>query len=343
MKAIFASKTGSEPAQPMVDSLRRTVNYLRVSLTDRCNLRCTYCMPQWGTRWMPPDTLLTDDELVRVVRLAAARGVYKVRVTGGEPLLRRGAVDLVRRFGQVEGVREVVMTTNGILLAGHAQALYRAGLNGLNMSLDSLDPERFARITRGNRFDRVWRGLIAALDAGIESIKLNCVVQKGVNDDEVADFVRLTHGLPLDVRFIEFMPVSDWHAWRKQYVQTADIRRRITRELGPLLPQGTGDPAAGPAQYFRIQGHMGRVGFIPVVSDHFCESCNRVRLSADGKIRPCLFGDVEMDLREKMRAGASDRDLNRLIDQALAVKPDGHHIDAGHPERMLITMAGIGG
>lgn len=327
----------------LVDSFRRTIKYMRVSVTDRCNLRCNYCMPVWGNHWMGKDTLLSDEEILRIIRLSAKRGVYKIRITGGEPLVRKGVVDLVRNVGEIDGIEEVAMTTNAILLKDNARALYDAGLRHLNISLDSLQPEKFADITRGNQFERVWAGIMEAVDVGFPNIKINAVAQKGVNDDEIADLVNITQDLRIDMRFIEFMPVSDWDNWRKKYIGIEEIQKRITEGVGELIPVYDGDAAAGPAENFRIPGYKGRVGFIHAISNHFCDTCNRVRLTADGRIRPCLFGKIEVDFREAMREGATDEELNELFDEVLQIKPDAHNITMERPEKMLTSMTSIGG
>lgn len=327
----------------LVDSFRRTVKYMRVSLTDRCNLRCNYCMPAWGNHWMPKDTLLSYDEMLRVIRLSAERGVYKIRITGGEPLVRKGCVDFVRQVGEVEGITEVAMTTNAILLKDHAQDLYDAGLRHLNISLDSLDEKKFAEITRGNQLSRVWEGIEEAVKVGFPSIKINCVAQKGVNDDEIAAFANLTRDMKIDMRWIEFMPVSDWDNWQKCYIGIEELQKRIAAEVGELIPVYDGDAAAGPAEHFRIPGYAGRLGFIHAISNHFCDTCNRIRLTADGKVRPCLFGKIEVDFREAIREGASDEELNELFDEVLQIKPDAHNITMDRPEKMLTSMTSIGG
>jgi cyclic pyranopterin phosphate synthase len=327
----------------LVDSFRRTVKYMRVSVTDRCNLRCNYCMPTWGNHWMGKDTILSDDEILRIIKLSAGRGVYKIRITGGEPLVRKGVVDLVKDIGAIDGITDVAMTTNAILLKENAQTLYDAGLRHLNISMDSLQPEKFAAITRGNQFERVWAGIMEAVNVGFPNIKINAVAQKGVNDDEIVDLVNLTKDLRLDMRFIEFMPVSDWDNWRKKYIGIEEIQKRIADGVGELIPVYDGDAAAGPAENFRVPGYKGRVGFIHAISNHFCDTCNRVRLTADGRIRPCLFGKIEVDFRTAMREGATDEELNELFDEVLQIKPDAHNITMERPEKMLTSMTSIGG
>jgi cyclic pyranopterin phosphate synthase len=327
----------------LVDSFRRTVKYMRVSVTDRCNLRCNYCMPTWGNHWMGKDTILSDDEILRIIKLSAKRGVYKIRITGGEPLVRKGVVDLVKDIGAIDGITDTAMTTNAILLKENAQTLYDAGLRHLNISMDSLQPEKFAAITRGNQFERVWAGIMEAVNVGFPNIKINAVAQKGVNDDEIVDLVNLTKDLRLDMRFIEFMPVSDWDNWRKKYIGIEEIQKRIADGVGELIPVYDGDAAAGPAENFRVPGYKGRVGFIHAISNHFCDTCNRVRLTADGRIRPCLFGKIEVDFRSAMREGATDEELNELFDEVLQIKPDAHNITMERPEKMLTSMTSIGG
>jgi cyclic pyranopterin phosphate synthase len=327
----------------LVDSFRRTVKYMRVSVTDRCNLRCNYCMPTWGNHWMGKDTILSDDEILRIIKLSAKRGVYKIRITGGEPLVRKGVVDLVKDIGAIDGITDVAMTTNAILLKENAQTLYDAGLRHLNISMDSLQPEKFAAITRGNQFERVWAGIMEAVNVGFPNIKINAVAQKGVNDDEIVDLVNLTKDLRVDMRFIEFMPVSDWDNWRKKYIGIEEIQKRIADGVGELIPVYDGDAAAGPAENFRVPGYKGRVGFIHAISNHFCDTCNRVRLTADGRIRPCLFGKIEVDFRTAMREGATDEELNELFDEVLQIKPDAHNITMERPEKMLTSMTSIGG
>jgi len=332
---------------PYLDSFARPINYLRVSVTDRCNLRCVYCMPAEGIDLARHEDMLRYEEIARVVQAAAALGISKVRLTGGEPLARRDLPDLVRLIAAVPGIDDISMTTNGILLPTHAVELAEAGLHRVNVSLDSLRPERFRAITRcgAQGVSDVWAGVAAAESAGLTPVKLNTVVIRGLNDDEVVDFARLTLERPLHVRFIEIMPLGANEHWAGDgYVSVSEMRSRIEAALGPLEPVGRGDRVVGngPARYSRLPGAPGTVGFISPVSEHFCFHCNRLRLTADGKLRPCLLSDDEIDLRDALREGAGDEELQAIIAQAIAAKPARHHLDVGNVPQAR-QMAQIGG
>ncbi len=329
--------------QIMMDNFERTITYMRISITDRCNLRCTYCMPAWGFEWMNREDLLTYDEINRLVRVAARRGLYKVRVTGGEPLVRDGVVDCVAGLAAIEGIKEIALTTNAVLLKKYAEPLKKAGLQRVNISLDSLDPKKFEEVTRGHVFWKVWEGLEEAERVGFNPVKINVVLQKDVNDMEAVDFAKMTLDKPYHIRFIEYMPVSDYEDWKSKYVPIATIKERITKELGELQPIVRSE-SAGPAKNFRLEGAKGVVGFITAISDnHFCEKCNRVRLTADGRIRPCLFSAIEVDFREALRDGSSDEGLADLFDQVLGIKPQAHELEKFSEEKMLKAMVNIGG
>ncbi len=326
----------------MIDAYRRSITYLRVSLTDRCNLRCTYCMPEEGIDWMPTANILTDDEIVRVVAIAARCGLKKVRLTGGEPLVRGGVPDLVRRLYALPGIEEVTLTTNGVLLAQQASALYAAGLRRINISLDTLRPETFATIVRRDLFHLVWEGIAAAERVGFDSIKINAVLQEGINDTEVLDFVRLTFQTPYHIRFIEQMPCADWEMWRRVYQPFLKAREIIESTWGPLSPVES-DAEAGPAEVFKLSGARGTIGFIHAVSHDFCDKCNRIRLTADGKIRPCLFSEMVVDLRPALRSGADDSVIDGLLHLSLAIKPEYHELDMIPQQKALRAMINIGG
>jgi len=327
---------------PYLDNFARPINYLRISVTDRCNLRCVYCMPPQGIRQRAHDEILSYEEIQRVVQAAAAIGISKIRLTGGEPLARLGLSHLVRLIAAVPGIDDISMTTNGTLLAGHADELAAAGLHRINVSLDTLQPERFRQITRRGALDDVWQGIEAAQRAGLTPIKLNVVVVRGMNQDEAADFARMTLHQPWHVRFIEVMPLGANAAWSGDgYVPLAEVRQRIETALGPLEPAG-GPAGNGPARYFRLAGAVGTLGFISPVSEHFCFSCNRLRLTADGKLRPCLLSDAEIDLRTPLRAGASQAELAELLHAGIMDKPDGHHLTQGQAP-LARVMAEIGG
>ena len=310
---------------PYSDNFDRPISYLRVSVTDRCDLRCVYCMPAGGVTWRPHGEILHYEEIERVVRAAASLGISKVRLTGGEPLVRKGLVDLVAMIASIPGIDDLAMTTNGILLARHAEELKAAGLKRVNVSLDTLRPERFRTITRLGELSDTLEGIAAAKEAGLVPVKVNTVVIRGLNDDEVADFARLTHEPDWHVRFIEVMPVGDNTDWAGNgYVPMGEVRERIERELGELRPAKLG--GGGPARYYRLPGAQGAIGFISPVSQHFCYQCNRLRLTADGKLRPCLLSDSEIDLRTPLRQGATIEETKRLIVEAVRAKPERHHL-----------------
>jgi len=323
------------------DTFERTIDYLRISITDRCNLRCVYCMPEEGVPACSHDDILRYEEIERVVRAAAALGVSKLRITGGEPLVRLGVVDLVRALAHIPGIDDIALTTNGMLLRRYAAALAEAGLRRVNVSLDTLRPERFRAITRWGDLDTVLDGIDAAFAAGLEPVKTNTVVMRGQNDDEVVDLARKTLDTRWHVRFIEWMPVgAAARDWRARVVPAAEIRARIEAELGPLVPAKVN--GAGPARIFKLPDAVGTLGFIGAVSEHFCASCNRLRLTADGKLRPCLLAADELDLRTPLRQGASQADIQALLQEAIRVKPRGHHLAECAQVRDR-AMAQIGG
>ncbi|MBU0516705.1 MAG: GTP 3',8-cyclase MoaA [Proteobacteria bacterium] len=304
----------------MVDNHHRRLTYLRLSLTDRCNLRCRYCMPPQGLPLLPHREILTYEEMLRLVGLFVGRGVNKIRVTGGEPLLRRGLIDFLSRLkGAAPGV-ELCLTTNGLLLGDMASALRQTGISRVNVSLDSLDRRRYRDITRRDALDRVLAGIDASLETGFDPVKINMVPLAGVNDDEIADFGRLSLERPLVVRFIEFMPLGDRSGWRPEMVvPTEEVMNRL-KPLGGLEPIER-RPEDGPARRFRIKGAPGEVGFISAMTDHFCPSCNRLRVTAEGRLRPCLLSDAEVDLKAALRDGRSDAELAELLTRAAGLKP----------------------
>jgi cyclic pyranopterin phosphate synthase len=327
---------------PYLDSFARPINYLRVSVTDRCNLRCVYCMPPEGIELRSHDEILTFEEIARIVAAAAAIGIKKIRLTGGEPLARLGVPDLVRMIAATPGIDDISMTTNGTLLARYAAAMAAAGLHRVNVSLDTLQPERFRQITRRGSLSDVWEGIEAAQHADLTPIKLNTVVIRGMNEDEVTDFARMTLASPWHVRFIEIMPLGDNAAWAGDgYVPMNEVRARIEATFGPL--EAIGGPAGnGPARYYCIPGAKGTLGFIAPVSEHFCFSCNRLRLTADGKLRPCLLSDAEVDLRTPLWDGANQEQLKDLLLSGIRSKPGRHHLAQGEVPSERV-MAEIGG
>lgn len=312
-----------------LDAYNRPISYLRISVTDRCNLRCIYCMPPQGVPWRPHEEILRYEEIETIVRVAARLGISKVRLTGGEPLVRLGVVELVRMIAQIPGIDDLAMTTNGTLLARYAAELAAAGLRRVNISLDTLRPERFRHITRLGRLEDVLEGMEAAHRAGLHPIKINTVVMRGLNDDEVVDLARKTVEAGWNVRFIELMPLVNGDAmyaqWQERVVTVQEVRQRIETELGMLEPAALG-AGNGPARYYRLPGARGTVGFITPLSEHFCYGCNRLRLTADGHLRPCLLSDYEIDLRTPLRSGADAATIEALLLQAIDSKPQGHHL-----------------
>jgi cyclic pyranopterin phosphate synthase len=328
-----------------LDAYNRPISYLRVSVTDRCNLRCIYCMPAEGVPSCSHEEILRYEEIEMVVRAAAELGISKVRLTGGEPLVRLGLVDLVDMLARIRGVDDLAMTTNGILLARYAQELAEAGLQRVNVSLDTLRPERFQRVTRCGRMEDVLAGMEAARAAGLAPIKINTVVIRGMNDDEVVDFARRTVETEWNVRFIEVMPVGNGvmtaGGWRERVVTAQEIRHRIEAALGKLEPAKV-SAGNGPARYYRLPGAKGTLGFITPVSEHFCYQCNRLRLTADGQLRPCLLSDQEIDLRTPLRGGAGIEEIKALLLKGIDDKPMRHHLgECQLPEKR--AMSEIGG
>ena len=324
----------------LYDSFRRPVNYLRISVTDRCNLRCVYCMPESGIKQISHQDILTYEEIHIVARAAAELGINKVRLTGGEPLVRLGLTSLIDMLSNVEGIDDISLTTNGTLLGRCADDLKRAGLNRVNISLDSLRSDRFRHITRSS-YDvaDVLRGIDTAAAAGLVPVKINVVVMGGINDDEILDFARKTLEEGWNVRFIEFMLTAGVAGDPARLIPVGEMKKRLA-SLGILEPVSF-HSGNGPARYYRFPGGAGTVGFITPVSEHFCFQCNRLRLTSDGKLRPCLLSDYEIDLKEPLRSGMSSSGLKELIELAARSKPLRHHITEGHlPQGRPMTQVG---
>ena len=306
------------------DNFLRVIDYLRLSITDRCNLRCVYCMPPEGIVPSKHKEILTYEEIIRIVKIGAGLGVRKVRLTGGEPLTRKNITFLVSSIKKIRGIEDLSMTTNGVLLEKYARELSDAGLDRVNVSLDSYNPARYREITRGGSLDAVLRGIAAAEKAGLCPIKINMVPMRGINDDEVKDFARLTLNSDYQMRFIEFMPAGDNEYWSAdRYISTEQLKAEI-ETIAPLTPVRV--RKNGPSKYFRLDGAKGVVGFISAITHHFCEDCNRLRLTSDGKLRPCLFSETEIDLKTALRSGEPDSEIERLLRLAIQVKPEGHNI-----------------
>ncbi|PDV97004.1 GTP 3',8-cyclase MoaA [Candidatus Chloroploca asiatica] len=322
--------------EPARDSFGRRIDYLRVSLTDRCNMRCVYCMPAVGMQFAPRPELLTNDELLLVIQAAAAAGFRKLRLTGGEPTLRQDIVELIAAMKAVPGIEHVAMTTNALRLRRLAGPLKEAGLDRVNVSIDSLDPVKFRQMTRGGNLDEVWAGIQAADEAGLHPIKLNAVIVRGMNDDEVVQLAALTTRHPWEFRFIEVMPLTGVAGLAEEgVISTAELIARIEAHFGALTPYGQ-DPA-DPARRYRIPGAPGKLGFISAVTDPFCATCNRMRLTADGRLHLCLLRDDEVDLRSAIRNGATVTEIEQIVRHAVQIKPWGH----GLPEGVLPTVRGM--
>ena len=329
-------------AQPLRDTFNRPITYLRISVTDRCNLRCIYCMPEAGLAWIPKPEILTYEEIARIVRAGADVGLRSVRLTGGEPLIRRDLERLVAMLADIPGIEDISLSTNGLLLAERAALLRSAGLGRVNISLDTLREDRFEAIARRPGLDRVLNAIETCVEIGLSPIKINCVVMRGQNDDELADFAELTRMRPIFVRFIELMPVEENVALQTDaYVSSDEIlaRLRQVEELEPVAGPG----GNGPARYFAYRGAAGAVGVISPLSHDYCERCNRVRLSADGRLRLCLFGDHHIDLRTPVRTGATLEEIAGIFSGAMLIKPERHHLEVGKVSSAMRAFSEIGG
>ncbi len=326
----------------LLDPFSRKINYLRISITDRCNLRCRYCMQEDGIPLIPHEEILTYEEILRTVLVFSREGISKIRLTGGEPLVRKGIVDFVSRLSRIEGIKDLSLTTNGVLLKEFAHDLKKAGLKRINISLDSLKKERFFQITRRDDFERAWAGIEEALSVGLSPIKINMVAIQGLNDDEIESFAQLTLQLPLIIRYIEYMPSGNGEEWKESDLLTIPRIKARLENVGTLIPIPP-DRWDGPAKRFQLEGAIGEIGLIGPVSSHFCHDCNRLRLTPDGKIRTCLFSDDEIDVKELLRHGGSDQDLKERLLVALKKKPERHPIRTPQFKKCQRNMSAIGG
>jgi cyclic pyranopterin phosphate synthase len=328
----------------LIDGHNRRINYLRISITDRCNLRCQYCMPKEGISQFGHSEILRYEEIMRIAELAMIKGINKVRITGGEPLVRKDCVQFINRLSHLQGIEDLSLTTNGILLAEFAPALRQAGLKRVNISMDSLLPEKYREITRGGELSRVWAGMEAAQSVGISPIKINVVAIAGFNDQEILDFARLTLQNPFQVRFIEFMPIGFFNEWRpEQFLCSEEIKKRIEPHYSLVPVTGSKNGNDGPARLFKFPEAVGEIGFISPISDHFCSTCNRLRLTADGKLKTCLFSDEEIDIKSLLRSGCSDEELERKLTEAISTKPLRHGFTGAGIKRCHRPMVKIGG
>lgn len=328
--------------QQLVDTFGRTVTNLRISVTDRCNFRCRYCMPEEGMEWLKRNQLLSYEEMTRLVRIFASLGVRRIRLTGGEPLMRHELWRLVEMLKAIEGISDIALTTNGYFLKDHAAQLVAAGLNRINVSLDSLDPRVFADVVRRDYFDRTWEGIDQAARVGLHPVKLNVVLIRGVNDGEILKFAELARTRPFVIRFIEFMPIGKDDGWAmEKVVPTAEVLEKINAYF-PLVPLPHVNGRM-PADRYTFADGAGEIGFISSVSEPFCTSCDRVRVTSDGKFRTCLFSLVETDLRAMLRGGSRDEEIAKTVVEAVGKKEEGHLINQPGFVRPERTMSQIGG
>lgn len=335
----------------MKDTFGREISYLRIAVTDRCNLRCVYCMPEEGVDFRPHEEILSYEEIQKVVKIAVPLGITKIRITGGEPLVRKDIAGFIADLRAIPGIEEIAVTTNGILLPRLAAPLKKAGLDRVNISLDSLRPDRYKEITRGGDLSKVIHGIKLALDLGLKPVKINVVVVKGFNDDEVMDFVQFAKENEVHVRFIEFMSIGESRTWKNRgYVDNAQLKDRISLKdmtLTALSEEEVSVLGNGPAEYFKVKDGLGTIGFISPVSNHFCSRCNRMRLTADGKLRPCLLSDRYVDIKTALRSGASHDELQALVKKAIWNKPEEKEINQTQAEKDkkddLTYMSQIGG
>ena len=325
----------------LIDPCNRHLNYLRISITDRCNLKCIYCVPRDQIPRLSHDEILTYEEILRVVRVGVKLGISKIRVTGGEPLVRKGVYDFLSELSRIEGLADLSLTTNAVLLEDNLKKIESAGITRINISLDTLKREKFARITGMDQFDQVWQGIEGALEMGFHPIKINVVALNGVNDDELADMAQLSFDYPFHVRFIEYMPIGESQMGNGPLLLAPEIKKRISL-LGNLVPVRN-SANDGPAQRYRFEGALGEIGFIHALSHHFCDRCNRLRLTARGRLRPCLLSNLHEDVKGPLRSGCSDNQLAEIFFKAVRHKPSDHNLSVQDPSRVCGQMHSIGG
>lgn len=335
----------------LIDNFDRKITYLRVSITDRCNYKCIYCKPGKQFKFIPHEEILRYEEMIEIIEEAVNLGITNVRITGGEPLVRKGIVNFIKKLKKIEKLEDISLTTNGFFLAEYAKKLKEAGLNRVNISLDSLQKDKYRKITRGGNLARVLEGINSALKVGLIPIKINSVLIRGINDDEVENFARLTLERPLNVRFIELMPSGEEikDNYNDKFISALEIKESLAKKysFSPIdISSGN-----GPAKYYQIEGGKGTIGFITALSQHFCQSCNRIRLTSEGKIRSCLFSNQEIDLKKVIReVGNTGKDqilrrkvIRDKIEMAVKLKPEGHKIKEGISNNLSFKMSRIGG
>lgn len=325
----------------LIDPYNRHLNYLRISITDRCNLKCIYCVPGDLIPRLSHDEILTYEEILRLVRIGIRLGISKIRVTGGEPLVRKGVYDFLTDLSGLGGLADLSLTTNGVSLKANLNKIKAAGIKRINISLDTLDRTKFEHITGFDLFGQVWQGIEMALEMGFHPIKLNIVALNGINDDELTDMARLSFDYPLHIRFIEYMPIGESQIGNGPLLLAPEIKKRIS-VLGSLIPvpKTMND---GPAQRYHFEGAAGEIGFIHALSHHFCDRCNRLRLTARGQLRPCLLSDHHEDVKGIMRTGGTDEQLAEIFFKAVRHKPSDHNLAMQNPSRVCGQMSSIGG
>ncbi len=329
------------PNSKLIDRCDRKLNYLRISITDRCNLRCIYCVPYDFIPKLAHKEILRYEEILRIVRISVRLGISKVRITGGEPLVRKGVYDFLEQLTKIQGLLDISLTTNGVLLKDNINKIRSAGIKRINISLDTLNRKKFRQITGYDFFNQIWEGIVLAQKMGFDPIKINVVPLKGVNDDELLDIAALSIEYPFHIRFIEYMPMGTNNMEIDRHLLAPEIKKRIN-QLGKLIPieKSIND---GPAERFKFESARGEIGFIRPISQHFCNTCNRLRLTASGQLRPCLMSDVQVDLKTPLRKECSDGKLTEVFLKAVRQKPSEHNLSIGHPARVSAQMCAIGG
>lgn len=329
------------PNSKLIDKYNRQLNYLRISITDRCNLNCIYCAPQGFIPRLPHDEILRYEEILRIARIGVELGISKIRVTGGEPLVRKGVYKFLSQLTKVDGLSDIALTTNGALLRDNVEKIKSAGIKRINISLDTLDRRKFAKITGCDGLPQVWEGIKLAHKIGIEPIKINVVALRGINEDELIAFAKLSFSYPFHIRFIEQMPIGKLRLKIRSPLLVHEIKDRIN-SIGKMYPIDN-DAYDGPAERFKIEGAKGEIGFIGALSHHFCSACNRLRLTASGQLRPCLLADHQLDLKGPLRSGCSNEELAGIILMAVENKPSHHNLAMSDSFAVSCQMSSIGG
>jgi len=326
----------------LTDRYNRHLNYLRISVTDRCNLRCVYCLPRNFVSKLPHQDILTYEEILRIVRVAVPLGISKIRITGGEPLVRKGICDFLYHLSEIKGLSDISITTNGVFLKENIKSIRSAGVKRINISLDTLNRKKFEEITGQDCFDKVWESILLAEEAGFDPVKINVVALRGINDDELADIAALSFSHPFHIRFIEYMPIGkSAYQHSGTGMLAPEIIDRLSR-LGKLLPVANG-VNDGPAERYRFEGAKGEIGLIRPLSHHFCYKCNRLRLTASGQLRTCLLSDRQEDIKTPLRKGCSDSELADIFIKAVHLKPFEHKLTVSHSDEVSAQMSAIGG